>query len=380
MAFENESNDTLALCMIVKNEEQNLQRCLDSVSGFIDEIVIVDTGSTDNTLSIPFKYGARVINFEWNNDFSEARNKALEYVKSDWILFMDADEVLDPKTRNYLRRAMDYDGGLANFLFVSDYINGTRIQSVQPRLFRNKKGIKYKNPICEDINESLIEISKKEKKSTRIFPVHIQHLIGEDLDKLKSKISRNLYMIEEFLKSNKLSDSEKVPYYLKIVNYQNSLQEKPEKILSALNNIHKIITSKENTYKEPIFERNVVLYNLYLLFFLIQNKKFDSAINLVENTLKTYKDSLTLYYIAYTLALEIKNIPKAIDYVNKAKEMIDTGKYNRFEPVMYDAIVLSVNQALNMIDPQKPKINSDLGFNTTLDTNGDYLPEIIELE
>ena len=85
---------TISLCAIVKNEEEMLPKCLESVQGFVDEILIIDTGSTDKTVEIAKSYGARVEHFEWINDFSAARNFALKQCKTDYALVLDADEVL----------------------------------------------------------------------------------------------------------------------------------------------------------------------------------------------------------------------------------------------------------------------------------------------
>ncbi|MBP5974452.1 glycosyltransferase family 2 protein, partial [Brasilonema sp. CT11] len=80
--------------MIVKNEEATLSKCLGSVKNVVDEMVVLDTGSTDSTPQIAEKFGAKVHHFEWCNDFSAARNEALKYVTGDWILVLDADETL----------------------------------------------------------------------------------------------------------------------------------------------------------------------------------------------------------------------------------------------------------------------------------------------
>ncbi|MGH4052931.1 MAG: tetratricopeptide repeat-containing glycosyltransferase family 2 protein [Clostridium sp.] len=85
---------TISLCMIVKNEEDVLGRCLDSVQGIVDEIIIVDTGSTDNTKNIALKYTDNIFNFEWINDFSAARNNAFSKATKDYILWLDADDVI----------------------------------------------------------------------------------------------------------------------------------------------------------------------------------------------------------------------------------------------------------------------------------------------
>ena len=92
----------LSLNMIVKNEETNLARALQSVKNVVDEIVIVDTGSTDKTKAIAKSFNAKVFNFEWTNNFSAARNYALEKSDGDWIIYLDADEELSTGSVNEL--------------------------------------------------------------------------------------------------------------------------------------------------------------------------------------------------------------------------------------------------------------------------------------
>jgi glycosyltransferase involved in cell wall biosynthesis len=90
---------TISLCMIVKNEEKTLERCLRSVDGIPDEIVIVDTGSEDNTKDIASKLASRVVDFEWVNDFAAARNFSFAQATMDYILWLDADDVIFPEER-----------------------------------------------------------------------------------------------------------------------------------------------------------------------------------------------------------------------------------------------------------------------------------------
>ena len=95
----------LTVCLIVKNEEKFLGQCLDSVRGLADQIVVVDTGSTDRTVDIAREHGAEVHTFAWCDDFSAARNAALEHATGDWILMLDADEELPPKPRTVAQTA-----------------------------------------------------------------------------------------------------------------------------------------------------------------------------------------------------------------------------------------------------------------------------------
>ncbi|MCG7380268.1 glycosyltransferase [Paenibacillus sp. ACRSA] len=105
-----EETITITLCMIVKNEENSLSRCLDSVNGIADEIVIVDTGSTDRTRQIAARYTEHIINFEWVDDFAAARNFAFDQATSEYILWLDADDVFEPQDREKLialKRSLD---------------------------------------------------------------------------------------------------------------------------------------------------------------------------------------------------------------------------------------------------------------------------------
>ena len=90
---------TISLCMIVKNEERTLARCLDSVAGIADEIIIVDTGSSDRTTDIAAQYTDQVYTYEWKEDFAAARNESFAKATQEYILWLDADDVLLPAER-----------------------------------------------------------------------------------------------------------------------------------------------------------------------------------------------------------------------------------------------------------------------------------------
>ena len=94
---------SVSMCMIVKNEQSILKRCLDSYAGIYDELIIVDTGSTDNTKEIAAQYTDKVYNFAWCDDFAEARNFAFSKASCDYILSVDADEELDFHNNTALR-------------------------------------------------------------------------------------------------------------------------------------------------------------------------------------------------------------------------------------------------------------------------------------
>ena len=97
---------SLSACLIVKNESLLLSRCLESLRSFVDEIIVVDTGSTDNTIEIAHSHGAQVKYFTWIDDFSAARNESLRHASGDWILYIDADEVIDSVNAGKIRQVI----------------------------------------------------------------------------------------------------------------------------------------------------------------------------------------------------------------------------------------------------------------------------------
>lgn len=99
----------LSLCLIAKNEEKALPQCLNSVKDVVEEMVVLDTGSCDRTVEIARQFGAKVHHFTWCNDFSAARNEALKYVSGDWVLVLDADEILVPEIVPDLQQATNGD-------------------------------------------------------------------------------------------------------------------------------------------------------------------------------------------------------------------------------------------------------------------------------
>lgn len=153
---------TLSLCMIVKNEEANLSRCLESVKGVVDEIIVVDTGSTDQTVEIARQHRARVFSHQWNDDFAAARNVSLLHATSDWILVLDADEALAPEDRTPLRKLLRHDGPTAFLLNIVSPVDDQRsshaVINAFQRLFRNRLGIRFEGRCHEQVAPLIVQL------------------------------------------------------------------------------------------------------------------------------------------------------------------------------------------------------------------------------
>lgn len=115
---------TVGLSMIVKNAEKDIPYCLSSVKPVVDQIVVVDTGSTDRTKEVAAQYGAQVFSIPWENHYAKARNAAIERMTTDWVLVLDPDEELSPEAASNIRSLLDCDETVAGHLFLQrNYMN-----------------------------------------------------------------------------------------------------------------------------------------------------------------------------------------------------------------------------------------------------------------
>lgn len=184
----------LTVCIISRNEEKNIADCIKSILPIAAQIIVVDTGSDDSTVEIARSLGAEVYNFEWQDDFSAARNKALEKARCGWIMALDADEQLPIEEHNKLladlknQRAIAYRLPLLN---VGREIEGC---CYVPRLFRNMPGIFYKNRIHEQIFPAIIPYAKKWGLKICAGNARISHY-GYRAELTARKIERNLKLL-----------------------------------------------------------------------------------------------------------------------------------------------------------------------------------------
>jgi tetratricopeptide (TPR) repeat protein len=167
----------LSLCMIVKNEQASLPRCLNSVKDVVNEMVILDTGSTDRTIEIAREWGAKVYQFEWCNDFSAARNQALKYVQGKWILVLDADEVLTQEIVPPIQQALKNEHYLAINLLRKEIGASQSPYSLVSRLFRNHPQIHFSRPyhaLVDDSVQALLQ-QKPQWQVVSLSSVAIEH-------------------------------------------------------------------------------------------------------------------------------------------------------------------------------------------------------------
>jgi tetratricopeptide (TPR) repeat protein len=189
--------------MVVRDEEKDLPRCLDSVRGVADEIVVVDTGSSDQTVAIARRYGAIVREIPWKNDFAAARNHSLQLASGDWVLYLDADEALLPDGRHLLPTLLSDPAAEGYFLTIQSLLGPRDEGQYQVdqifRLFRNRPHYRFIGPI----HEQIVSVIQNMTPGAVLLPSPLRIVHYGYLDEYvqgKRKHQRNLRLLQDSLK------------------------------------------------------------------------------------------------------------------------------------------------------------------------------------
>jgi len=272
-------NKLISLCMIVKNEEQFLERCLKSVEKWVDEIIIVDTGSTDRTKEIAQAFTNSIYDFKWINDFAAARNEALKHATGRWVLILDADEYMEETDIRGLRDFLANEKPSSEFVYrvtvrnFMDSSNHTGIsESPILRIFPNRVGFEYYRPIHEQIR-----LATGAPYQIIALPFHILH--SGYLDHVvasQSKHDRNMSIFEHMMSHAKLN-----AYDHSMIGQQLSMMRKSEEALHHLE-----IAFTHGDKSSPWFLNNLwTMLDVYL-----QSQKHIEAWNLIDQHMTEYTD------------------------------------------------------------------------------------------
>jgi len=296
---------TLSLCMIVKNEAENLPQCLEPIKDVFDQIVIVDTGSCDNTVEIAKSYGAEVHYFEWRDDFSAARNESLKYATGDYIFFLDGDDRIEHvealklkkliTPENACLRAKRKDVAFYCLLFCYE-ANGQDTETFQLRLFPNLPGVEFEGLVHEQVAYSLQRLRIR----SQVCDVKITHIGYRDTDALMQKIHRNIPLLEQQIKKT----PERVNVRLHLVTHYNALGE-IDKSIAELEHLIKQ-TEEEDGYREAFLVCCVMLGNNYRKI-----NKPDAAIEMYRRALEVEPDYGLAHFLLGELYYKLDRIPAA---------------------------------------------------------------------
>lgn len=298
----------ISLCMIVKDEERNIRRCLESMAGAVDEMVVVDTGSTDNTCQIARECGAMVSTFPWNENFSDARNKSLELATGDWILYLDADEELSPESREVLRTLAADDAVDGYFIKIISYLGNEGWSETCPdlvfRLFRNRREYRFRGAIHEQIAGVILEKNNKAcfKMAEELVIIHYGYLDRQIEE--KDKKNRNLKIIQREMEQYPADQILRFHYGVELFRAERFTQA-AEELTRAANNI----------------DPNTIFFPKLLRYIVLSYQSAgqpEKAVDAARKGLQLFPDYADLYYYCGLSYLELKQYGWAREYFQRA--------------------------------------------------------------
>lgn len=334
---------TISLCMIVKNEEDTLGKCLESVGDIVDEIIIVDTGSTDKTKEIASYFTSNIYNFEWIDDFSAARNYSFSKATKDYIFWLDADDVLLENDRLKLinlKQTMDdsIDVVMMKYNYSFDAQKNVTLSHFRERLLKRSKNFQWIDPVHECVvfsgnilkSDICVTHNKLHGNSYRNLII-LQKMAAEG----KELSPRNLFYYARELHLNGLYE-DAIIYFNKFLNTEKGTENENLNACVDLADCYDAKNDKKNVLKTLLrcFEYDIPQAETCcrLGTFYKENRDYERAIfwfNLATILKKPDSTWVTIHhdywgYIPYVeLCLchyKMGDVESAIKYNNKAEE------------------------------------------------------------
>lgn len=293
----------ISLCMIVKNEEHNLARCLNSAKDCVDEIIIVDTGSEDRTVAIAQDFGAKIFHYQWNEDFAAARNFSLDQATGDWLLYLDADEELESGCAERLRALTQQPQAEA---YIFQIINLTDcndpLKHVNVRMFRNKPEYRFEGKLHEQI---ITAITPRPTGSPVYYAginiLHYGYLAAEFVAKNKAQRNHriNMKLVEQDPNN---------PFYLYSLGGSCiNLGDQEGAIANYLRALQHV--NLRAMYAPSIF--------VSLISCLLKMGRLEEAVDYLEQSQKHYPDYVDVHFIEGELFSQLGHQQRAIKAFEK---------------------------------------------------------------
>ena len=360
---------TISLVLIVKNEEKTLPKCLDSFKDIVQEMIVVDTGSTDRTVEVAKSFGARVEYYQWTNDFAAARNESMKYATCGWILRTDADEYIKEEEKNKLLQAIA--SGLAE-IYICPTLSGNKqegeIVGENVRLIKNHLGVTFESPIHENIAVSAIKLGLTQCSTN----IQFRHSGYDNLsdEEWKRKLERNITVCDETLHRDPKN------YFVRLIKGVTLMHHHDDD-----EGVLELETALKNLDNETMGSRYLGLGYFYLSKVYVKQKKIIELNKLLlDMTIDFNSFSTYTMFIAEQYLYQLGNMEKAeklfeyeLNSFSQSKTFEDTFPENEYnlEKVLLYLIEISLFQHNyqkmkkylrkfeNEIDVNKKKVNED---------------------
>ncbi|MDR4509103.1 MAG: glycosyltransferase [Candidatus Brocadiaceae bacterium] len=286
---------TLSACMIVKNEEKFLAQCLESVKNAVDEIIVVDTGSTDRTVEIAQSFGAKLYHHPWRNNFSEARNYSLGYATGDWILQIDADEELEQEDIPELHKTIKENPNNAVYIAIYSELRSGQSKHYFARLYRRGKA-------CYEgiVHNQLVFQGRASTSEIRLY--HYGYNLSED--EMVKKYKRTGDLLRKQIEEN----PEDIFSLANLVrNYRN--ERNYEKVVEIGEGVLNMKFDDDSSTKNQLQR-----ISIDLAYGLLDLKQLDRAEEICKMALKANPHFLDTNYLLGNILEKKNNYEEAIKF------------------------------------------------------------------
>jgi glycosyltransferase involved in cell wall biosynthesis len=299
--------------LIIRNEEKYLSRCLASIKDIASEIIVVDTGSTDNSILIASQFTDQIYSYQWKNDFSSARNYCLDKADGEWILVLDGDEELEGECLNLVLAKIQSRDVEGYFVTIQHKLKNTHelldSKDLQVRLFRNNKNYRYKGIINEEILDSLREVNPSaqieiapeisithygfnaEDRENRHRLKRNTELIKQGYDREEEELLKHYYMGREYYRHHKFAEA---------LQHFQLVYEYPDQGASYITELLRSIS-----------------VSLYML------DRSEEALSFIDNALTILPDMGDLYYLQAIVYKNNSQYAKAYQAYKEFVQVID---------------------------------------------------------
>lgn len=323
----------ISACVITKNEEEEIGRWIQVLKTCTDEQILVDTGSVDHTVEIAKAAGVKIYSYTWLNDFSKAKNYAIDQANGDWILFLDADEYFDEESCKNIRHVIarehqrlgEVDAILCPWINIDVDQNDQEInRGIVLRVFRNKNYLRYAGKVHENIRNAHGQLNiLVEKNFLKIYHTGYSH------NRLQFKLQRNLNLLQEDIKNN----GEKIQHYRYLLDCYMGLGEYDKAIKYAKLHISSAATSIGN---ESDVYRNLIIALIAV------NADFEEIYLYSNEAIQKFPSIPDFYIYKGMVLLKSNNLLEAKTFLLRAYELCQQTDSDIFISTNYSQLLLGL--------------------------------------
>jgi len=320
---------SISVCILTKNDENLIEDCIKSVIDFAREIIVIDLGSTDSTVSIVKKYTNRIFAHKWNNDFAEARNVFFKFASSDWILYLDAYERLTPDSKKHINAQLLNKKNVGYMFKVNEMGQTNETEYYSLRLFKRTNEIRFKWVLHESVTDDVQKIARRDKLEINpCFNIVVERYLYLKYFDESDMHSQYIDVARHGLANANLENTVKIAYKIYLGLSLNAIGETEEaeiEMEEALEAIRKLDT-------KTVYNINVFITPfIFFCFKYSKQEKYDEALKIIQEAATIYPNSLTVLARYVEQLYANKQYKKCLDHIAKIKLLLREEEYYMLE-------------------------------------------------